>query len=99
MTWFFFGPAGLLAGLLISFIAARRLGAGLVVGLGFVLALIVFMLAYLAAPTTYEETGGCPDCGEYLGRWWEPWLVAYSLVLNLLGWMMGVAAGRRLRRR
>jgi hypothetical protein len=62
------------------------------------LALIGFVVIYLKSPSTYEETGGCSDCGEYLGRWWEPWLVVQMLAINLIGWIVGVAVGGRVRR-
>lgn len=86
-------------------IVVGRLGAVLVFLLGLrgtrwgvLLALPVlvgtaFMLAvYLAAPT--EPRSDCSDCGEYGGRYWEPWLAVSFGVFAMLSSWAAAALGR-----
>lgn len=62
-----------------------RRGA-VVVAFGIVLVPIVwFALGYLTADETQRS---CSDCGEYLGRWWEPWLIAIFAVVGMVTWTL-----------
>lgn len=89
----FFGGAGLVLG----FLAGRFVARGRYVMALAVLAAVGFLLwQYLAAPTDAAPEG-CSDCGEYLGRWWEPGLVLIVLFFNLLAWSVGASAGRAMR--
>jgi hypothetical protein len=66
--------------------------AGLVLVLGFVL------VVYLRSPIDYaHDRNGCSDCGEYLGRWWEPGLVVFLAVVGYILWNLGVVSGVMLR--
>ncbi|HEY8192687.1 MAG TPA: hypothetical protein VIF36_02070 [Gaiellaceae bacterium] len=74
---------------------ARSLArAALFVLLGFVLVAALFGFAWLTAPTSPGEADfACSDCGMWLGRWWEGWLVLYLGGVALVGWCLGVVAG------
>jgi uncharacterized ion transporter superfamily protein YfcC len=87
--------APFLVGLLLSLLWPHRLG---VLGVGVALALLWIVAVYLRAPTSAEEAQ-CSDCGEYLGRWWEPWLVAMFAVFGLVMWLVGGMTGQAVRRR
>ncbi|MEK6274210.1 MAG: hypothetical protein AABM30_02605 [Actinomycetota bacterium] len=67
---------------------------GILVGLGVAAAVVLLVVSYLVAPTS---PGGCSDCGEYFGRWWEPALTVFFLVLLLVAWAVGLAVGAGLR--
>ena len=61
--------------------------AGLVLAIGYV------VLAYSQSPPSSAPYNGCSDCGNYLGRWWEP---QFTIVLAVIGyglWLLGVGAG------
>jgi hypothetical protein len=99
---FLLGPFGL--ALILVFAAPAVLAmnyagtpqrAGLMVVLGVALAAALFFAAYLLSP---REQGGCSDCTELWGRWWEPGLLLYWLTLLLAAWIAGVLIGRALRR-
>jgi hypothetical protein len=66
------GPRGLAGGIPCCTLTCTRIARNRLNGLGLALALGLFVLIYLRSPSTYEETRGCSDCGEYLGRWWNP---------------------------
>src|SRR5712691_5644839 len=67
-------------------------------GLGVVLACGFVVYAYFsAAPDYARDRNGCSDCGEYLGRWWEPSLVAFFAVGGYLAWVVGLAVGALVR--
>jgi hypothetical protein len=67
----------------------------LVVG-GIAVPLAVFVAAFLSAD---DERGQCSDCGLYLGRYWEPWIVAFAAVLYALVYASAVLVGKGIRRR
>ncbi|HEV2590697.1 MAG TPA: hypothetical protein VGU02_02270 [Gaiellaceae bacterium] len=69
----------------------------LVIAAGLVPVAALFAWAYLGAPHQYDPAEGCSDCGEYLGRWWEPDLVAFFAICGYTAWLAGVGAGRLLR--
>ena len=67
--------------------------------LGLVFALLYFPVSYAVAGS---EQGACSDCGYYLGRYWEPWFVAFIAAWNYIVWLAGLlvgAAARQLRDR
>jgi hypothetical protein len=86
----------LLAGLLIPFFVALALmlllrRRSVVVALGFVLVpIVLFALGYLTAD---ETPGSCSDCGEYLGRWWEPWVIAIFAFVGVATRTIGAGLG------
>lgn len=61
--------------------------AGLVLALGFV------VFAYDEAPSSSAPYNGCSDCGNYLGRFWEPQLTVLLAVIGYGLWLLGVRAG------
>ena len=87
------------------FLTAVALGYALkrflvVLAIGLLLGFAFFLAAYLGSPTDPEGAGS--DAGEFLGRWWEPFLVGFFIVLAWIGWVAGAGIGRglgRLRRR
>jgi hypothetical protein len=66
------------------------LGIGLALAVGFV----VFL--YFASPESRPQS--CHDCGEYLGRWWQPDLALALVFVGFVAWCGGVWTGVRLRR-
>jgi hypothetical protein len=63
--------------------------------------LICLAVVFLLGPfglALIREQGGCSDCTELWGRWWEPGLLLYWLTLLLAAWIAGVLIGRALRR-
>ena len=88
---------GFLPALLLARSVAR---AGLLVLLGFVLLAAFFGFVWLTAPASPEEAHySCSDCGMWLGRWREGWLVLYLGGLVLAGWCLGVVGGAVARAR
>jgi hypothetical protein len=85
------------AGLVLGFVAGRRLAPRLAIPSGVLVALGLLALLYFSSPS--DGPHGCSDCYESLGRWWLPRLAIIFGVLNLLGWIAGVYAGRALTRR
>lgn len=63
--------------------------AALGVGLGFG----VVLWAYYSAPLSSAPYNGCSDCGNYLGRWWEPNFVIFFVVIGYFFWLLGIGAG------
>jgi hypothetical protein len=61
--------------------------AGLVLAVGFVL------LQYFESPLSSAPYNGCSDCGNYLGRFWEPQLTIFLAVIGYGLWLLGVGAG------
>jgi hypothetical protein len=57
--------------------------------------IVWFALGYLTAD---ETRGGCSDCGDYLGRWWEPWLIAIFAFVGVVTWAIGAGLGGLLLR-
>ena len=49
-------------------------------------------MQYLVAPAD-SEGSGCSDCGYYLGKYWEPWLIVILAVLGLLLFLVGAVVG------
>jgi uncharacterized membrane protein len=90
------GPA--VAGALLAF--GTRVGwkrAWILFVLGVVLALGLVIVVYLRAPIDYaHDRSGCSDCGEYLGRWWEPDLVVFVVLVGYVFWSLGVLVGLAL---
>jgi hypothetical protein len=65
---------------------------------GLVLALALVFVVYLRSPLDYaHDRSGCSDCGEYLGRWWEPALVVFIAAVGYLCWIIGVTIGVMIR--
>ena len=86
---------GFALGFLPALLWARTVArAALLVVLGFALVGGLFGFAWLTAPASPEEADySCSDCGMWLGRWWEGWLVVYLGGLILIGWCLGVVGG------
>lgn len=92
-----FGLPGLVGGVLVGIAFRPTRGAQVALGgVGLALAVALFVAAYLRAPSGGPPEG-CSDCGEYLGRWWEPWVVVTLLLANLVGWLAGMFAGTMVR--
>ena len=47
----------------------------------------------IAWGTAGSERGDCSDCGEYLGRYWEPWTAAALAVFGIVAWALGAGIG------
>ena len=77
-------------------LATTRPRTGGLAALAVVLAVAVVLYAFFSAPT--DPTKACSDCGKYLGRWWEPRLVAAILGANVVAWVVGVLMGAVARR-
>jgi hypothetical protein len=90
---FFVAP--FVVGLLLSVVWPHRLG---IFGVGVALVLAYVVTVYLRSPRSAEEAQ-CSDCGHYLGRWWEPWLVGMFAIFGLVLWMLGAMTGRSIRSR
>lgn len=60
---------------------------GLVLAVGFV------VLAYYQSPPSGAPYNGCSDCGNFLGRFWEPQFVLFLAVIGYCVWLLGVGAG------
>jgi hypothetical protein len=87
--------AGLLLGALTSFLLLRlKLASVILLGLGVVPLLALGV--YVTAPDTYPRD--CSDCGEYGGRYWEPAVVVLLGGLVWIGWIVGAATLRAVRR-
>jgi hypothetical protein len=54
---------------------------------------VVFAIGYASADSTQ---GSCSDCGEYGGRYWEPWVIGFFALVGSLAWGIGAAVGRAL---
>jgi hypothetical protein len=78
------------------FLSLRRAPLRVLVGGGIAVPLAVFVAAFLSAD---EERGQCSDCGLYLGRYWEPWVVAFVAVLYALVYWSAVLVGKGIRSR
>src|SRR6266851_7632128 len=62
--------------------------------IGLVLALGLVLVVYLRSPIDYaHDRNGCSDCGEYLGRWWEPTVVGFFAVVGYVAWVVGLIVG------
>lgn len=61
--------------------------AGLVLAIGYV------VLAYYQSPPSSAPYNGCSDCGNYLGRWWEPQFEVFLALIWYGLWLVGVGAG------
>lgn len=61
--------------------------AGLVLAVGFV------VMQYYESPLSSAPYNGCSDCGNYLGRFWEPQLTIFLAVIGCGLWLLGVGAG------
>jgi hypothetical protein len=73
----------------------RRLWA--LLGLGLILAIGVFFLAYLNASP--DDPASCSDCGYYWGRWWQPYFTAFMLGFYFILWCVLVLVGYVVRGR
>jgi len=60
---------------------------GLVLAVGFV------ALQYYQSPPSSAPYNGCSDCGNYLGRFWEPQFTIFLAVIGYVPWLLGVGAG------
>jgi hypothetical protein len=70
---------------------------GALVALGVLLGFLFVLSAYLAAPPSSSPSDGCSDCGEYLGRWWEPGLVVSVGVFGYVAYLAGLSVGSVVR--
>ena len=80
-------------GLLLSL---RRAPVPALLGGGIAVPLAVFVAAFLSAD---DERGQCSDCGLYLGRYWEPWVVVFVAILYSLVYWSAVLVGKGIRNR
>ena len=62
-------------------------------GLGLALAVGLVVFVHFASPEGRPQS--CHDCGEYLGRWWQPDLAFALAFVGLVAWCGGVWAGER----
>jgi hypothetical protein len=72
--------------------------AAIGVGLGFG----VVLWAYYSSPPSGAPYGGCSDCENFVGRWWEPTFVLSVVAIGYGFWLLGMGAGvasRKLLRR
>jgi hypothetical protein len=82
-----------LTGAMVTLILARRRHGLLLAGLvGLAIAASLYWLAWLSSPTTPQQ--GESDAEMFLGRWWEPRWVSFLLEIGLVGWGIGMLAGR-----
>ncbi len=103
---YFGGAAFVIAALLVALGGRTPWRLFLVAVLGFVLAGLILLLAFLQAPTDTPPEG-CSDCTYWLGRYWEPGFVLWIITVNLFAWSIGIAVGglahpwtrRQIRRR
>ena len=68
-----------------------------VLAIGLLLVVALFAWAYLTASVDYQHSNGCSDCGNYLGRWWEPGFVAYLSIIGYTLWTLGASLGAAAR--
>jgi hypothetical protein len=61
--------------------------AGLVLAVGFVVS------QYYLSPLSSAPYNGCSNCGNYLGRFWEPQLTIFLAIIGYGLWLLGVGAG------
>ena len=80
--------------LLVALALGYALRFWLVLAIGVVLGFAFLLAAYFGSPK--ERVGS--DSGEFFGRWWEPFLVIFLIVIALIGWAAGAGAGHGLRR-
>jgi hypothetical protein len=78
-------------------VARGRWTTAAAAGLGVGLAFGVVLWAYYSAPPSSAPYNGCSDCGNYLGRWWEPNFVMFLLVVGYFFWVLGIGAGAGVR--
>jgi predicted permease len=96
----YFGGLAFVLGAVSATVFARgRRETWLLVAVGAAVALAYFGYEWAQAPANSEEADySCSDCGQWLGRYWEGWLVLFIAITNWLGWTAGVAVGAGLRR-
>ena len=58
-----------------------------------VLAFGFVVLSYYRSPPSGAPYDGCSDCGNSLGRWWEPEFTVFLAVIGYVLWLLGVGAG------
>ncbi len=95
LLFFGFGAAVVAMLLAVAFASSRRrvtrlLGIGIGVGVAWL------VVGYFLSPTN-PSAADCSDCGEFLGRYWEPALAVFVLALNVAGWCGGVFLGTAMR--
>jgi uncharacterized membrane protein len=78
------------------FLSLRRVPLPVLIGGWIAVPLAVFVAAFLSAD---DQPGQCSHCGLYLGRYWEPWVVAFVAVLYALVYGSAVLVGKGIRRR
>ena len=61
--------------------------------MGLVLAVGLVVLAYYQSPPSSAPYDGCSDCGNYLGRFWEPQSTVFLAVIGYGLWLLGVGGG------
>lgn len=60
---------------------------------GLVLAVGYVVSAYYQSPSSSAPFDGCSDCGDYLGRFWEPEFTIFVAVVGYGFWLLGVGTG------
>lgn len=60
---------------------------------GPVLAAGFVVLAYYRSPPSGAPYNGCSDCGNYLGRFWEPQFTVFLAAIGYGLWLLGVGVG------
>jgi hypothetical protein len=98
VAFLYFGGLAFVVALGIGlFVATTGKRALLLVAVGALLAASVFAYAWLRAPHSAQDAdSSCSDCAQWLGRWWEGWLVLFFGTLNWIGWTIGVVIARGL---
>jgi hypothetical protein len=96
----YFGGLALVLGVVAAAILARsRRSIVALVLVGAAIAFGFFAYAWLEAPRNSEDADySCSDCGQWLGRYWEGWIVLFFAVVNWIGWTLGVLAAAAMRR-
>jgi hypothetical protein len=99
MDFVYFGGLAFLGGLTAGLAFGRTpRRALLVAAAGGLVAASLFAYEWLQAPHSQEDAGYVlSDGGQWLGRYWEGWLVAFFAGLNWLSWAIGVGIAIALR--
>jgi hypothetical protein len=70
-----------------------RNGPWMAAAIGLLLAAGFVVLQYYQSPPSSAPYNGCSDCGNYLGRFWEPQFTIFLAVIAYVPWLLGVGAG------
>ena len=85
---------GFVLGAVVAFMTPWRTPA--LIALGLFLPLLAVVASYLVAPANARGSD-CSDCGQYVGRYWEPWTAAFLGVMALVAWIVGIGVARAVR--